>query len=176
MITTSTGCGTFDPISFEIAHFPFLFPLRIIFQRIRIQVDDFQSWIMCAEITERHPKLAVVAETQTNFFLLIIRDKLPLGRPVLDEYISKMSFYFFVKTSNCLFHQDILITPSTFPFGLVSPRISNADHWNLASHARGTNIHHFDASNTVSMSFNQAKWRLCFQNIRIRLILKKKNH
>ena len=65
---------------------------------------------------------------------------------------------------------DLLVAPSSFPLGLVSPRIADADHRQLARRPRCLDIHQFDASNTVSVTFNQSERSFSFRDFRIRLL------
>lgn len=56
----------------------------------------------------------------------------------------------------------LLITPSSFPFCFIAPRIADTNHGDLSRHSRCTDVHHFDACNTVGMAFNQSEWSFSF--------------
>ncbi len=133
----------------------------LLFQRVSIQIHDFQARIMGWKIAERHPKLSVSIESQTNLFFFFRRNKLPLRRSRIVKCLCQ--------NFKCRCSSHLLIAPCAFPLGFISPRISNTNHGNLSRHSRGADIHHFDACNTVSVSFDQPHRSFSFQLIGIRL-------
>ena len=89
MIATSSGRSALDPVAFEVASLPpFLFRF-VFFQRIGIQIDDFQPREVGGKVAEGHPKLAIAFERQADLLLLIIRDKLPLWRSARGHTLCK---------------------------------------------------------------------------------------
>ena len=59
----------------------------VFFQRVRMQVDDLQARKVGDKVVERHPKLAVVVERQTDFLFVVLRDELPFGAPKFSDDI-----------------------------------------------------------------------------------------
>lgn len=78
MVSAASGRSSTHPVAFESARFPAFLAIGLLFQRVGIQINDFEPRKVCLEVAVRHPELAIMLETQTNFFFLVVRNELPL--------------------------------------------------------------------------------------------------
>lgn len=162
VIAAAASSNASHPLSFKNTHLPFLsVPDLVLSQRIGVQVADLHSRKVLAEVSVRHPELAVIVKCQTNFILLFLGNESPLLRPNKDPPSQTMLANFFLK--------NVLVGPGAVPFGLVTPGISQSDEGDFSRHGGCVDVHILHPGDTVSVSLDQTLGRTRLQHVRIGL-------
>jgi hypothetical protein len=89
-ITAAASSDASHPFSFKNTHLPLLSVADFVLsQRVGVQVADLYLRKILGEVSVRHPKLAIVINSQADFLLLLLGNDPPLLGPSRKYPINK---------------------------------------------------------------------------------------